>query len=196
MTTEANAFRVLSAVLAREPSSEMRDRLADGLLHDLLPVAADDPEAMAALDRVAAAAAADPGDPPRRLAAAFAGLFLGGGGKRSALPFASVYRSPTGRLFQEPAVAMTDLLRRADLDLAPGAEAPDHVAVQLALLADLLERGDPASLALAAELRDAELLPWLPDFVADCARFDASGLYAAASFLALWLARRDAAHDR
>lgn len=188
------AWRALAAILARAPSSEMRDGLADGVLHALLPEAADDAQARAALDQLATAAAADPGDPPRRLAAAFAGLFLGAGGPRSALPFASAYHSPSGRLFQEPAVAMTDLLRRADRDLTKAGEAPDHVAVQLALLADLLEQGDAASLALAKELREAQLLPWLPEFAADCARFDGSGLYAQAAFLVLWLARQEVGH--
>lgn len=191
----AAAFRVLATILARELTAETRTLLADGILADLVPDARDDVDAAAALERVAAAAAADPGDPPRRLAAAFAALFLGGGGPRSALPYASVYRSPTGRLFQEPAAAMADLLRRADLDVAVPGEAPDHVAVQLALMAALAEADDATGTELRREVRDAHLLPWLPNFAADCARFDTSGLYAATASLALWLTRLDAADD-
>jgi TorA-specific chaperone len=89
--------------------------------------------------------------------------------------------SERGLLFQQPMAEMQALLARLDLS-ASGLphEPPDHVAVQLAVLAELLRRGDTAG---QIELLDAHLLRWTPDFCNACTRADRHGLYAAAARL-------------
>mgnify|MGYP006288742843 FL=1 len=183
-------YAVLATLFARELTPETAAELRTGALRALLPTAADDPEAAAA---IAALEAATPGAdaPLLPLAGVYGRLFLGAGGKRGVAPYASAYLSPQGRLFQEPARAMADLLRRADRNLAVAGEAPDHLAVQLALMAELAASEDPAAGALADELRTTWLAPWLGDIARDVERLDSSGFYAAAGRLARWLVARD-----
>ncbi|HCQ66509.1 MAG TPA: hypothetical protein DIU07_15780, partial [Rhodobacteraceae bacterium] len=75
-----------------------------------------------------------------RLAAAHAAAFLVGG-RRGAPPYASVWLSERGLMYQEPARAMTRLLAAAGLALPENVpEPPDHIGFQLNLLAELDER--------------------------------------------------------
>ena len=112
------------------------------------------------------------------LNAAFCCLFLGAGGPDgNAPPYESAY-SGSGRLFQEPAAEMAKLLAAHGLGLAEGCcEPADHLAIELALLASLLARPEPA-----AALVD-RLLGWVPSFAARCAACDATGFYAALAAL-------------
>jgi TorA specific chaperone len=120
------------------------------------------------------AAAAD------RLAVAHSGAFLIGG-RRSAPPYASVWLSPRGLLYQEPARAMNRLLAAVDLGLPEEAsEPPDHLSFQLNLLAELVDRengGLAVPLTAQGFLRD-HLLTWLPDFAAACRRLREPFFYA------------------
>lgn len=115
-----------------------------------------------------------------QLAAAHAAAFLTGG-RRSAPPYASVWLSQRGLLFQEPARAMTRLLAAAGLALPEGLpEPPDHIGFQLNLLAELSDRhraGSAVPIAPDAFVRD-HLMTWLPDFAAACARLREPLLYA------------------
>jgi TorA-specific chaperone len=110
------------------------------------------------------AAAAD------RLATAHSGAFLIGG-HRSAPPYASVWLSPRGLLYQEPAREMNRLLAAVDLGLPDDVSEPhDHLSFQLNLLAELEEREQGgAALPVPPQvfLRD-QILSWLPDFAAAC----------------------------
>jgi TorA maturation chaperone TorD len=183
-------YTVLATLFARELAPETAAELRAGTLRALMPTAAADPEAGAAIAALEAATPAA-GEPLLPLAGVYGRLFLGAGGRRGVAPYASAYLSPRGRLFQEPAAAMADLLRRADRDVAIAGEAPDHVAVQFALMAELAASDDPAAAALGDELRTAWLAPWLGDLAHDLERLDSSGFYAAAARLARWLVDRD-----
>ncbi|MGQ9370242.1 TorD/DmsD family molecular chaperone [Azospirillum sp. ST 5-10] len=108
-------------------------------------------------------------------------LFLGIGGAAGAPPFESAFRG-TGRLFQEPAEALAGMLAAYGLRPADGfVEPPDHIAMELSLLAQLLRLGasiadagtDPAVATLRGRLAE-----WVPAFARACARFDSSGFYA------------------
>jgi TorA-specific chaperone len=116
-----------------------------------------------------------------RLAAAHAAAFLVGG-RRGAPPYASVWLSDRGLMYQEPARAMTRLLAAAGLTLPEDVpEPPDHISFQLNLLAELDERhraGDEAPLAPDAFVRD-HMLTWLPDFATAAARLRDPLLFAA-----------------
>lgn len=114
---------------------------------------------------------ADLNEAASRLAAAHSGAFLVGG-PRSAQPYASVWLSPRGLLYQEPAREMTRLLADVGLTLPVGAsEPPDHIGYQLDLLAELEDRRDatePLPITPSAFLRD-HLLIWVPAFATACA---------------------------
>lgn len=119
-----------------------------------------------------------------RLATAHSRAFLVGG-PRAAPPYASVWLSPRGLLWQEPARAMVRLLAETGVVVDAGTvEPPDHLGIQLNLLAVLLEREDhgvavplPATvfarghmltwlLALADALNRGRALFFYPDLVA------------------------------
>jgi TorA-specific chaperone len=134
----------------------------------------------------------DPAAEAAAIEAAHVALFSGAGGPATVAPYESVHRSARGLMFQEPMAAMQALLQRLDL-AATGLpqEPPDHIAVQLALLAELLRRGDDDA---AAGLLEQHLLRWAPGFAELCRRRDPHGLFAAAGALlaALLLRLRDA----
>lgn len=123
------------------------------------------------------------GDPVKAtsdLNAAFCRLFLGAGGPHgNAPPYESAYLG-TGRLFQKPAAEMAELLATHGLNVADS-EAPDHLAIELALLEALLA-GPAVDLAAATALR-RRLLGWVPRFAARCVACDAIGFYAAMAAL-------------
>ena len=107
-----------------------------------------------------------------RLAAAHSSAFAVGGPKAPA-PYASVWLSERGLLYQEPAREMTRLLAAAGLGLPEElSEPPDHLGFQLNLLAELDEAsraGAPVPLAPGLFLRD-HVMSWVPRFAAACAR--------------------------
>ena len=115
----------------------------------------------------------------RKLAAAFTLLFDGVGGPETVSPYESAYVGESGRLFGTPAGAMDHLLRRLDLSTHDALrEPPDHLSVELALLARLM-RGSSSCDAQAA-LLDDHLLVWVPSFAVRCRNADRTGFYAGA----------------
>lgn len=139
--------------------------------------------------------------PRLELAADFAQLFLLDG-KTSALPYASAYdgQDAASPLYGAAEARMRDFLAARKLAIqADFREPADHLAVPLALMADMTEKDaahDDIAAAAAAQanfLRTA-LLGWLPQFVARCQharpRFD---VYPALAALMLGFVRADAA---
>jgi TorA maturation chaperone TorD len=72
-------------------------------------------------------------------------------------PWAGVLEDPEGRIGGEAAARVRDLYRRAGLELDERSEEADHLSHTLDLLADVGARP-----ALAREILDRALLPWLP----------------------------------
>ncbi|MFP5402459.1 MAG: molecular chaperone TorD [Gammaproteobacteria bacterium] len=137
--------------------------------------------------------------PRLELAADFAQLFLLDG-KTSALPYASAYegKDAASPLYGAAETRMREFLTARNLAIqADFREPADHLAVPLAVLADLAEKdasSDHIAQAAAAQadfLRTA-VLDWLPHFVARCQqagpRFD---VYPALAALLLGFARAD-----
>ena len=147
--------------------------LLDGLRADpaLAPVGA----ALAGL----VAPGADLAASATRLAAAHSRAFLMGG-LHAIAPYASVWRSPRGLLWQEPARAMARLLADCGLAVDPSTtEPPDHLGIQLNLLATLVEReAAGAAVPIPADVfvRD-HLLSWLPGLAGACDRLRDPFLY-------------------
>lgn len=120
-------------------------------------------------------------DAATRLSAAHSAAFLTGG-RRSAPPYASVWLSERGLMYQAPARAMTRLLAETGLTLPDDVpEPPDHIGFQLNLLAELDQRaraGIDVPLAPETFIRD-HMLSWLPDFAMAAASLRKPLLYAA-----------------
>jgi TorA-specific chaperone len=113
-----------------------------------------------------------------QLGHAHARLFAGVSGRTTVSPYESAY-GETRRLFQKPAAEMAELLRRHDLHVAQDyAEAPDHLCVELALLARLLETGSDDATDLVRRLNG-----WVPRFAELCQARDPSGFWAGAARL-------------
>jgi TorA-specific chaperone len=88
-----------------------------------------------------------------------------------------------GRLFQEPASIMTEMLIAHDLVPAEGfSEPPDHLSVELSLLEQLIRLEaslvDVDEHAAISALR-RRLVEWTPGFAEAVAEYDPTGFYAA-----------------
>ena len=137
--------------------------------------------------------------PRLELAADFAQLFLLDG-KTSALPYASAYegKDAASPLYGDAEALMRDFLASRGLAIqADFREPADHLAVALAVMADLAEKGiacDDITTAAAAQVRflRTALLDWLPRFVTRCQqarpRFD---VYPALAALLLGFVQAD-----
>lgn len=177
----AAAYRWLAGVFAREISAEavVLYRSAEGaaLLDALEDLPALAPLVQAIRARVATDAT--PERAARDLAGAYARLFHGAGGRRSAPPCASFYLSETVRMMQAEAGSTRDALDALDLRLSNEMrEPPDHVSVQLAVMAHLAESADGS---LQAGWLESRLLPWLDAFAVRCAQAPRPDIYSAAA---------------
>ena len=98
---------------------------------------------------------------------------------------------------------LEDFMQRHAIELADGARiaSPDHVAIELSLLAELCDElaSDPTDaaevLAAIRELLRDHVLPWVPDFLERIERETTRALYrATAQLVALVLAEERALH--
>jgi TorA-specific chaperone len=111
-----------------------------------------------------------------RVGSAYGMLFEGIGGPKTVSPYESVHRDG-GRLFGPPAAEMEAVLAAHDLSVAVSThEAPDHLAVELAVAARLLAEAEPDADAIIERLRG-----WIPSFADDCAAADSNGFWAGAA---------------
>jgi TorA-specific chaperone len=109
-----------------------------------------------------------------RLSGCYTRLFEGPGGPATVSLHESSYAREAGGLRQQATTDMAALLRRCDLAVrADYGEPPDHLSLEIALLATLLRIGDHAA---ADELRK-RLLRWVPRVVVACAAADPIGFY-------------------
>ncbi len=189
------ALQWLSGIFARELSAETLGFYGSEEGKTLLALLDEEPAFRPLVARLRALAAEKDHMSGRilDLAGTYARLFLGVGGRNAAPPYASAYCDEKGRLFQQPTAAMAALLRRLDIAVAEGvSEPPDHIAIELAVLAEICARADAARRAgetetaerfecEAAAFANDYLLVWIPDFCSDCLRLDQSGFYASAA---------------
>jgi len=156
---------------------DVHDLRRHGAFGSLAALAGDSLYAADLRRALEAVLAAEPEEATSLLNRSYCQLFLGVGGTAGAPPFESAYRD-AGRLFQGPVSAMAELLAAYGLQPAEGfVEPPDHIAIELSLLAQLTRLGAPDG-ATAAALR-ARLAEWVPAFARGCIRYDRSGFYAA-----------------
>ncbi len=139
--------------------------------------------------------------PQLELAADFAQAFLGDN-RSSALPYASIYLSQEGLLFQQPHQEMLALLRAQGLAVTEQYREPaDHLAIMLDYLGNqvlrLVEAATPEERKRLRQEQlafiEERLLTWVPAFRQRCERVPGCGFYpAVATYLeAFLLAERD-----
>lgn len=179
----ADVYRWLSGLFAREPAPESllfyRSAEGEALLEGLGGIEALEPVVLAIRARISRATEPDLAPIALEIAGEFARLFLGVGGRYSAPPYQSFYVNADGRLMQHTAAEMQEELRHLDVRLGDGFfDLPDHIAVQLAVMAELTQTAD---IAKQAEYLEHRLLGWIGKFRDRCVAANRAGFYAAAA---------------
>ena len=114
------------------------------------------------------------------LSVAYTRLFEGVSGAATVPLCESAYTSADGRPYGPASADMDALLRRFGVGVAPSCvEPPDHVSLELALLAARLREGDAEG---AARLL-GRLCRWLPELTRRCRASDPRGFYGAVAAL-------------
>ncbi len=115
--------------------------------------------------------------PELELAADFSQVFLTDT-KAGAPPYASVYLSESGQLFEQPHQDMLELLKAKGLVVDPEFKEPaDHIAIQLDYLGNLIIQDGNSVSKAQIEFIDAHILSWLDLFVKATAKVKNSGFY-------------------
>lgn len=137
--------------------------------------------------RAALDSAEEDGEVVARVGRAYGLLFEGVGGPKTVSPYESAYGAD-GRLFGAPTAEMEAFLAAHDLSVSPSThEAADHIAIELAVAAELVARGDPDAAAMIGRLS-----AWVPTFAAACTATDTTGFWAGAALLLAAIVQRDA----
>jgi TorA-specific chaperone len=115
-----------------------------------------------------------------QLARAYTLLFSGVGGPDTVALYESCFTEDYGRLFGVAEGAMRGLLTRLDLRIAAcGNEPADHVAIELAAMAELVAHAPEQEQRAFLD----RLKAWIPAFCAACVSFDRDGFYAGAAIV-------------
>lgn len=192
----ALVYHWISAQFAREPTPQLlaayRSQDGRALLQNLAHISPLTP----AVDDIALwiddATEADLDIIARDLAADYAKLFLGAGGRRTAPPYRSFYAANEGRMIQTPAVDMQHIMQQLDIRMSDELpEPPDHIAVQLAVMAALVQT---SSTAKQARFLGDHLLDWVDTFCARCIMVSAFGFYTSVARALVKYVHMDAKH--
>lgn len=131
--------------------------------------------------------------PTLELAADFSQLFLTDA-KKGAPPYASVYLSESGQLFEKPHQEMVDLFKQQGLMVDPNFKEPaDHIAIQLDYLGNLIIKEGEDETQAQTDFINNQLLSWLPSFVDATKRVSNSGFYQGVCQLLLLFIKQDIA---
>lgn len=169
-------MRWLADLFASPPTAARIEKLRRGLAMLDTNDCEQYPEFFAGIDAMSRCLATDTDDEVLavRLSVAYGCLFLGIGGPETVSPCESFYRCD-GRLFQAPAAEMERLLAAHNYSAAVS-EAPDHVSIELALLAALMEADH-----LDRHVLTERLLCWVPLFRDLLDRRDPTGFWSGAA---------------
>ncbi|WP_022939946.1 molecular chaperone TorD [Psychromonas hadalis] len=129
--------------------------------------------------------------PTLELAADFSQLFLTDA-KKGAPPYASVYLSKSGQLFEKPHQEMVELFKKEGLMVDPNFKEPaDHIAIQLDYLGNLIIKEGENNSQAQTNFINNQLLSWLPPFVEATKRVNNSGFYQGVCQLLLLFIKQD-----
>lgn len=199
-TERAALYRWLAGLFAREPGGGEIARYRGPEMAGVFAMLEDDPALAEGANSLRHVLNREVSDDALAidLASSFARLFLGAGGRRSAPPYESVYSGETGNTHGAATAEMQTLLRR--YGLAPSgdfSEPPDHIAIQLTVMAELIggEELEPSqSMRRQRDFLNRHLLSWTPRFLAACFEHDPSGFYAGLARLTGAFLERDLEH--
>ena len=186
-------YQWFSSVLAQEQNRESWAAHASAAFREELQAYAARPGleegAREVLDFVESNPEGEDGSVRMALAVDYAQLFIGPG-PGHAPPFESVYTSPEKRLYADAYADVIDFLHDEDIAVAKEFKAPaDHVAVELAVMAHLIERTadeadsaarETGSLRLTdrqASFLESHVLNWMPRFCDDLTTHAETGFY-------------------
>lgn len=172
----------LAGLFVAPPSADMVVSYRKEIGATFFEALAEEPECAAGARQMQSALIkdAEPAAVARKLGAAFTQLFDGAGGDKTVSLYESAHVSVSGRLFQAPAINMERFLRRSNVSINNAfREPPDHLSIELALLARLIRHG--TSYQAQATLLDDHLLVWVPIFADRCRQTDWTGFYAGAA---------------
>ncbi|RDE18937.1 molecular chaperone TorD [Motiliproteus coralliicola] len=198
--TRASIYWWFSTLFASELNDEQLQAYCGEEGRDFLQGLADNglSEEVGALQQVLQQLAAQ--DQPRlELAADFTQCFLVDQ-KSSALPYASVYLSDDGLLYQQPHLDMLDLLQSEGLAVNEGMNEPaDHLAIMLDYLGNLVMQGVNSSsdaeqgMLLEKQLSfiEQQLMSWVPAFVERTQQLKQTFFYPKVAMLLLAYLRLD-----
>ncbi|WP_162787149.1 molecular chaperone TorD family protein [Notoacmeibacter marinus] len=177
-TERAGIYRWFCGLFAREMSVHAMEiyRSEEGrtLLYELGTIEALTPVVTAIRARLSDARDGDLSSIALDFAGEFSRLFLGAAGPRSAPPYQSFYTGESGRLMQFPSAMMQDEMRALNVRIADSfAELPDHLAVQLAVMAELAEAASAERQAIYLRQR----LDWTGAFRSRCLEVGGEGFY-------------------
>lgn len=168
----------IAGLFASPPSRDLVASYRRGEAAVILAELACDAELAPGILRMSAALDGDLDDDAAtaRLGVAHGRLFIGVGGPDTVAPYESAFRCG-GRLFQAPTGEMTALLAAHDLSVAETLrEPPDHLSIELALMARLIVTDHPDRPAFLERLA-----AWVPEFCDLVVDRDASGFWAGAA---------------
>jgi TorA specific chaperone len=178
----ASVAEWLAGIFVAPPTTNTIVSYREGIGATLFEALAEEPGCAAGVQRMQSALNAEGSAAAvaRKLATAFTQLFDGIGGSKTASLYESAHVGVSGRLFQAASGDMEKLLRQSDVSADEEfREPPDHLSIELALLAWLI-RHDPDRQAQTA-LLDDHLLVWAPIFADRCREYDRTGFYAGAA---------------
>lgn len=169
----------LARVFAAPPDAAFVRSCRDGVGGALLAMLAEDGAQYPAVRRMTDVLADPHGEDAvaEELARVYTRLFSGVAGPDTVSLYASAHLK--GRLFGDATARMDGVLTALGMSVAAeNSEPADHLPIQLAVLAEVLRRGDAA---FAHRFCEQQLRNWLPTFLDQCRARDPSGFYAGAA---------------
>ncbi|WP_019614947.1 molecular chaperone TorD [Psychromonas ossibalaenae] len=177
--TRASLYWWFATLLTKELDKEQLAMYFCGEGVTLLDQLEQEPDFTASVQKIKSALTAilAMNKPELELAADFSQIFLTDT-KTGAPPYASVYLSKSGQLFEQPHQDMIDLFKAQGLVVDPSFNEPaDHIAIQLDYLGNLIIQDVNGVSEAQINFIEVHILSWLEQFVKATAKVNNSGFY-------------------
>jgi TorA specific chaperone len=171
----------LARVFSAAPDTTFVGSCRHGVGAALLTTLAENDAQFPAVQQMTDALAVPPAEDKvvEQLERVYTRLFSGVAGPDTVSPFASAHLE--GRLFGDATAHMDVALAELGMSVAAdNLEPADHVAIQLAVLCELLRRDDTMA---AQRFAEQQMSNWVPMFANRCRARDPGGFYAGAATL-------------
>ncbi|RJG50463.1 molecular chaperone TorD [Motilimonas pumila] len=193
--TRASLYWWLATLFTKELDKDEFKRYSSGEGRDFIQqLAADDELQTGALAMLSALSKLTVLQYPElELAADFSQIFLTDK-KAGAPPYASVYRSESGLMMQQPHQDMVNLLQQQGLAVTKDFNEPaDHIAIQLDYIGNVIMRDAEQVSPEQIDFIEQQLLSWVPEFATASHKVTNSGFYQGACDLLAQFIKADLA---